>query len=91
MVERRTAGREATALIIATSGAHGTQLAVALGEAAAEGAGRHAERALDLGAGAARAFGHHPVQSTAQPGVTALPVTASGGGEAARRELGSRG
>ena len=79
------------ALFLATGCAHRAQLAVALGEAAAEGAGRHAERSLDLGDGAAGAFGHHPVEGTAQPSVTAMAVAARGGRETTRRELGSGG
>ena len=91
-IERRAGAFKAVAaLFVATGGAHRAQLAVALGEAAAEGAGGYTERALDLGDGAADTIGHHPVQGTAQPGVTAVPATPGGGGETARRELGSGG
>ena len=81
-VERRAATREAaTALFVATGGTHGAQLCVAVGETAVEDAGREAERPLDLGDGAAGAFGDQPVQGTAQPGVALVTDLARLGGE----------
>ena len=87
-VERHATPREeAMPFLVATGGAHRAQLAVALGEAPAEGACRDTERPLDLGDGAALALDHHPVQSTAQPGVTLVTNLARRGGEDARWKL----